>query len=86
MPFMQRLTWDGIALHAGAIPGQPDSHGCIRLPRAFAQRLFAATELGGSVHVIADAPETPEMALAMARGGGGYYGMGGPDPELEWAD
>lgn len=86
MPFMQRLTWDGIALHAGAIPDEPASHGCIRLPRAFAQRLFAATEVGGSVHVIADAPATPELALAMARGGGGeYLGMGGPDPELEGA-
>ena len=40
MPFMQRLTWDGIALHAGKLPGYPASHGCIRLPDAFAKLLF----------------------------------------------
>ena len=54
MPFMQRLTWDGIALHAGRIPGEPASHGCVRLPHAFAERLFEATEHGMTV-VIADA-------------------------------
>ena len=53
MPFMQRLTWDGIALHAGKIPGYPASHGCVRLPLAFAERLYAETERGMLV-VIAD--------------------------------
>jgi L,D-transpeptidase catalytic domain len=53
MPFMQRLTWDGIALHAGKIPGYPASHGCVRLPLAFAEKLFAETERGMLV-VIAD--------------------------------
>lgn len=53
MPYMQRLTWDGIALHAGRIPGYPASHGCIRLPKAFAKILFEQTEHGGTV-VIAD--------------------------------
>ena len=53
MPFMQRLTWDGIALHAGRIPGQPASHGCVRLPLAFAELLFEATERDMTV-VIAD--------------------------------
>jgi hypothetical protein len=52
MPFMQRLTWDGIALHAGQLPGYPASHGCIRLPMAFARQLFVMTELGGQVSVI----------------------------------
>ena len=51
MPYMQRLTWDGVALHAGRNPGFPDSHGCIRLPAAFAKKLFAATKLGGTVVV-----------------------------------
>ena len=51
MPYMQRLTWDGVALHAGVNPGFPASHGCVRLPAAFARRLFAATELGGVVEV-----------------------------------
>lgn len=51
MPFMQRLTWDGIALHAGRNPGFPDSHGCVRLPAAFAKRLFGVTDLGTTVVV-----------------------------------
>ena len=51
MPFMQRLTWDGIALHAGQLPGYPASHGCIRLPMAFARQLFAMTDLGVQVSV-----------------------------------
>ena len=51
MPFMQRLTWDGVAIHAGKNPGFPASHGCIRVPAAFARKLFAATELGATVEV-----------------------------------
>lgn len=54
MPYMQRLTWDGIALHAGKIPGYPASHGCVRLPKAFAKLLFNETQKGMLV-VIADA-------------------------------
>jgi hypothetical protein len=46
MPHMQRLTWTGIALHGGALPGYPASHGCVRLPFAFARNLFGATRLG----------------------------------------
>ena len=42
MPHMQRLTWSGIALHGGALPGYPASHGCIRMPYDFAERLFDA--------------------------------------------
>lgn len=52
MPFMQRLTWSGIALHAGALPGYPASHGCIRLPYAFAERLFSMTQMGTRVIVM----------------------------------
>jgi lipoprotein-anchoring transpeptidase ErfK/SrfK len=66
MPFMQRLTWDGIALHAGEIPGRPASHGCVRLPLAFARELFTMTRLGGSVHIVDSAP-TPEQAVALLR-------------------
>jgi hypothetical protein len=46
MPFMQRITWSGIALHAGELPGHPASHGCIRMPHGFAERLFDLTKLG----------------------------------------
>ena len=46
MPYMQRLTWSGIALHAGVLPGYPASHGCIRLKRDFAIRLWQLTRRG----------------------------------------
>jgi L,D-transpeptidase catalytic domain len=46
MPHMQRITWSGIALHGGPLPGHPASHGCIRMPYDFAERLFDATKLG----------------------------------------
>lgn len=49
MPYMQRLTWDGVALHAGGLPGYPESHGCVHLPLAFAKLLFAATKTGMTV-------------------------------------
>jgi hypothetical protein len=52
MPFMQRITWTGIALHAGILPGHPASHGCVRLPMAFAQRLYGTTELGLRVLIV----------------------------------
>jgi hypothetical protein len=51
MPHMQRLTWSGIALHGGALPGHPASHGCIRLPYSFAAHLFDLTKLGMRVIV-----------------------------------
>ena len=54
MPFMQRLTWSGIALHAGVLPGYPASHGCIRMPIAFAERLFEHTKLGMRVIIVRD--------------------------------
>src|SRR4029077_2806525 len=51
MPHMQRLTWSGIALHGGLLPGYPASHGCVRLPFAFATHLFDLTKLGMRVIV-----------------------------------
>src|SRR5215211_7425985 len=51
MPHMQRLTWSGIALHGGVLPGYPASHGCIRMPFDFAARLFDVTRLGMRVIV-----------------------------------
>lgn len=55
MPFMQRLTWDGVALHAGNLPGFPASHGCIRLPLAFARLLYDVTRVGLTVLITDDA-------------------------------
>lgn len=49
MPYMQRITWSGIALHAGVVPGHPASHGCIRLKNAFAVRLWHLTKRGTRV-------------------------------------
>jgi len=53
MPHMQRLTWTGIAMHAGHLPGYPASHGCVRLPVDFAEKLYSVTQSGTSV-IIAD--------------------------------
>ena len=54
MPFMQRLTWSGVALHAGNVPGYPASHGCIRMPKAFAQKLYGITGFSSTVVVVTD--------------------------------
>ncbi|SDF51269.1 L,D-transpeptidase [Terriglobus roseus] len=63
MPYMQRLTWGGIALHAGNLPGYPASHGCVRLPKAFAQKLYGETKLGMTV-VVTDSDAVPRIAPA----------------------
>lgn len=57
MPFMQRLTWQGVALHAGNLPGSPASHGCVRLPSEFARRLYQITARGDEVTVEGKASE-----------------------------
>ena len=60
MPFMQRLTWSGIALHASnSVPSYPASHGCVRLPNAFAKTLFSVTRRGGHV-LITDREIVPQ--------------------------
>jgi lipoprotein-anchoring transpeptidase ErfK/SrfK len=51
MPFMQRITWSGIAMHAGVLPGYPASHGCIRMPAAFAVKMYGWTRMGARVVV-----------------------------------
>jgi hypothetical protein len=73
MPFMERLTWDGVALHGGTLPGYPASHGCIRLPHAFAKLLYGETRLG-MVVVITDSPELPRFVPAPT------LGTQAPDP------
>src|SRR5258705_7569165 len=80
MPHMQRITWSGIALHGGALPGYPASHGCVRLPFDFAARLFDATAMGMRVivaptdvapveiaHAVLFQPKPGASALAAAR-------------------
>jgi hypothetical protein len=53
MPYMERLTWSGVAMHAGSLPGYPASHGCIRLPLEFAKKLYTVTT-SGTVVLITD--------------------------------
>ena len=59
MPFMQRLTWQGVALHGGDLPGYPASHGCIRLPREFAKKLYSLTVRGTTVIVLDEKSTRP---------------------------
>ena len=76
MPHMQRLTWSGVAMHAGQLPGYPASHGCVRLPVDFAEKLYSVTSNGTTV-IVTDqksAPgETanPGLLLSGSTGGGG---------------
>lgn len=89
MPFMQRLTWDGIALHAGHVPGYPASHGCIRLPRKLAEQLYAITDIGTRV-VVADENEYPEVVhpgdLAPVDAASGAYIFPDAPPPLPSAE
>ena len=64
MPFMQRLTWSGTALHEGPLPGHPASHGCIRLTGNFAQMLWKATKIGARVIVTRDEVVPVEIDMA----------------------
>jgi hypothetical protein len=57
MPYMERLTWGGVALHAGGLPGYPESHGCVHLPSEFARLLFAVSPSGMTVVIGTDATE-----------------------------
>lgn len=65
MPYMQRITWSGIALHEGPLPGHAASHGCIRLPGSFASSLFKVTKLGARVIIARDS--VAPVAVASAR-------------------
>jgi lipoprotein-anchoring transpeptidase ErfK/SrfK len=58
MPYTERLTWDGVALHAGGLPGYPSSHGCVHLPSEFARQLFEVSPMGMTV-VIANEQKSP---------------------------
>ena len=61
MPNMNRLTWGGVALHAGNLPGYPASHGCIRLPLKFSELLFSVTHVGTAVILADNASEPTEV-------------------------
>lgn len=83
MPFMERLTWTGIALHAGNLPGYPASHGCVRLPLKFSELLYTVTQKGITV-IIADDHNAPRETVhpgmiftAAATGTAPAFGEGG---------
>lgn len=83
MPYMQRLTWDGIAIHAGNLPGYPASHGCVRLPMAFAKALFAETAMGMTVVVTRGATDPQrlddgDLLAPVTAGGASAAGTVGP--------
>jgi lipoprotein-anchoring transpeptidase ErfK/SrfK len=63
MPYMQRITWSGIAIHAGVLPGYPASHGCIRMPMAFAMKMWNWTKMGARV-VVTPGEMTPPASFA----------------------
>lgn len=65
MPYMQRLTWGGVAIHAGHLPGYPASHGCIRLPRAFAKKLYGLTDFGTKVTITRERVKDADAAFAL---------------------
>lgn len=75
MPNMNRLTWSGIALHAGNLPGYPASHGCVRLPLVFSQDLFTVTHLGTPVIIAGpgDSPELIDPGLVLGGGAAGQF-------------
>ena len=82
MPFMLRLTWGGVALHAGRDPGEPASHGCIRLPLAFARSLFTTVPLGSQV-IITDRSLEPGLRVAPAMMAGAPVDLM-PDASDHW--
>jgi hypothetical protein len=92
MPNMNRLTWSGIALHAGNLPGYPASHGCVRLPLAFSQDLFTVTHLGTPVIIAGptDAPGLIDPGLVLGGGAAGQLDQAvvakdGPKHPADWA-
>jgi len=88
MPYQQRLTWDGVALHAGGLPGYPESHGCVHLPMGFAKALFAVTPMGGTVIVAGEAGQGAMMTqaagvLGPVPGAPAYVPLA-PDEDFRW--
>src|SRR6266513_4957458 len=80
IPYMERVTWGGIALHAGDLPGYPDSHGCIRLPLKFSKLLFGVTMKGATV-IIADEHSAPAETVHP----GLFFTQSGEESETEAA-
>ena len=88
MPYMQRITWSGVAMHAGVLPGRPASHGCIRMPMAFAVKMWNWTKMGARV-VITPGEITPASfshpLLASVRASPQPTAADEPKPNAPWA-
>src|SRR5258705_2449568 len=82
MPFMQRISWSGVAMHLGVVPGYPASHGCIRLPAGSAERMWGLTKIGervvisphevapsGFAHALLPVPKLQPSPLTTANSG-----------------
>lgn len=80
MPYSERLTWDGVALHAGGLPGYPSSHGCVHLPSEFARLLFGITHNGTTV-VIAGKSTAPRSVVHPAMLTPVSVQTGSPEPD-----
>jgi hypothetical protein len=94
MPNMNRLTWDGIALHAGDLPGYPASHGCVRLPMEFSEQLFTITHIGTPVIIAGSASDPwdlvhPGLVLAGVAEGelsGAVAALDGKSHPSDWTE
>jgi hypothetical protein len=90
MPYSERLTWDGVALHAGGLPGYPSSHGCVHLPTKFAQLLFGVTDVGITVVIASDKVNPVDvvhpafLAPVSARGTEDEESRLAPDATTRW--
>jgi hypothetical protein len=86
MPYSERLTWDGVALHAGGVPGYPESHGCVHLPSAFAELLFGITNVGMTVVIANDATAPKDVAHPGVLAPVGVKGAPAAEPRLPSGD
>ena len=86
MPYSERLTWDGVALHAGGIPGYPESHGCVHLPSAFAELLFGVTNVGMTVVIANDTTAPRDVAHPGVLAPVGVKGAADVEPRLPEGD
>ena len=87
MPFMERLTWGGVALHGGDLPGFADSHGCIRLPLKFAKLLYTITDKGTTVMVTDGATNSGisnHPGYLLSSKGGETSGQAGSNDDYQW--
>jgi L,D-transpeptidase catalytic domain len=79
MPFMQRLSWSGLALHAGRVPGHPSSHGCVRLPLSFAKWLYKQSTMGMRVVITDQSPSA--NAVRVSSNTDAFPGVGGHETD-----